>query len=75
MSRGIERRVIFLDDSFRLHFLELLGDMSERFGVEVHAYVLMGNHSGPWQGCQQGRIHGAGQAGQRQSSRAVACVT
>jgi len=44
MSRGIERRVIFLDDSFCLHFLDLLGEMSERFGVEVHAYVLMGNH-------------------------------
>jgi len=44
MSRGIERRVIFLDDSFRLHFLDLLGEMSGRFGVEVHAYVLMGNH-------------------------------
>ena len=44
MSRGIERRVIFLDDSFCLHFLDLLGEMSVRFGVEVHAYVLMGNH-------------------------------
>ena len=44
MSRGIERRVIFLDDSFRFHFLDLLGEMSERFVVEVHAYVLMGNH-------------------------------
>ena len=44
MSRGIECRVIFLDDSFCMHFLDLLGEMSERFGVEVHAYVLMGNH-------------------------------
>lgn len=44
MSRGIERRPIYLDDSFCLHFLDLLGDMSDRFGVEVHAYVLMGNH-------------------------------
>ncbi len=44
MSRGIERRVIFLDDSFCLHFLDLLGEMSERFGVEVHAYVLLRNH-------------------------------
>lgn len=44
MSRGIERRTIFLDDSFCLHFLDLLGEMSERFCVEVHAYVLMGNH-------------------------------
>lgn len=44
MSRGIERRSIFLDDSFCLHFLDLLGQMTERFGAEVHAYVLMGNH-------------------------------
>ena len=44
MSRGIERRVIFLDDSFRFHFLDLLGEMTARFGVEVHAYVLMTNH-------------------------------
>jgi REP element-mobilizing transposase RayT len=44
MSRGIERRPIFLDDSFCHHFLDLLGEMSERFSVEVHAYVLMGNH-------------------------------
>jgi REP element-mobilizing transposase RayT len=44
MSRGIERRVIFLDDFFRLHFLDLLGEMTDRFGVEVHAYVLMDNH-------------------------------
>ena len=44
MSRGIERRTIFMDDSFCLHFLDLLGKMSQRFSVEVHAYVLMGNH-------------------------------
>ena len=44
MSRGIERRTIFLDDSFCLHFLDLLGEMTDRFGVEVHAYVLVGNH-------------------------------
>lgn len=44
MSRGIERRAIFVDDSFCLHFLDLLGEMSGRFGVQVHAYVLMGNH-------------------------------
>jgi len=44
MSRGIERRVIFPDDSFHFHFLDLLGEMTERFGVEVHAYILMTNH-------------------------------
>ena len=44
MSRGIERRTIYPDDSFCVHFLDLLDEMSERFGIEVHAYVLMGNH-------------------------------
>ncbi len=44
MSRGIERRTIFVDDSYCAHFLDLLGEMSNRFGVEVHAYVLMWNH-------------------------------
>lgn len=44
MSRGIERREIFPDESYCVHFLELLGSMSERFAVEVHGYVLMGNH-------------------------------
>lgn len=44
MSRGIERRTIFVDKSYCFHFLDLLGEMSVRFGVEVHAYVLMDNH-------------------------------
>ena len=44
MSRGIERRRIFLDKSYNFHFLDLLGEMSNRFAVEVHAYVLMDNH-------------------------------
>ena len=44
MSRGIERRTIFVDEAHHLHFLDLLGEMSERYGVEVHAYVLLGNH-------------------------------
>ena len=44
MSRGIERRAIFLDNSYCFHFLELLGEMTSRFNIEVHAYVLMGNH-------------------------------
>ena len=43
-ARGNERRDIFRDDSDRFHFLELLGELSERFGVRVHAYVLMDNH-------------------------------
>ena len=44
MSRGLERRVVFRDDRDRTHFLELLEKVAERYGVMVHAYVLMGNH-------------------------------
>jgi putative transposase len=44
MSRGTERRTIFIDKSYCFPFLELLGEMSGRYGVEVHAFVLMGSH-------------------------------
>ncbi len=43
-ARGIERRAIFADGRDHEHFLELLPEMVERYGVELHAYVLMGNH-------------------------------
>ena len=43
-ARGNERKDIFWDDTDRFHFLELLGESSERFGTRVHAYVLMNNH-------------------------------
>lgn len=44
MSRGNARRDIFCSDEDRHLFLELLGDLSERFEIQVHAYVLMDNH-------------------------------
>ena len=43
-ARGIERRKIFLGPRYCEHFLELLEEMGKRYGVEIHAYVLMGNH-------------------------------
>jgi putative transposase len=43
-ARGIERRPIFRDDSDNRHFVELLAELVERFGVRIHAYALMGNH-------------------------------
>ncbi|HPA17838.1 MAG TPA: transposase [Verrucomicrobiae bacterium] len=43
-ARGVERRDIFRDDGDREGFLERVGGMAERFGVEVAAYALMGNH-------------------------------
>lgn len=43
-ARGIERRAIYRDDRDRAHFLELIREAVGRFGLVVHAYVLMGNH-------------------------------
>ena len=43
-ARGIERRKIYRDDRDKEHFLEVLEDMVDRFGIAVHAYVLMENH-------------------------------
>jgi len=44
LSRGNERKDIFQDDRDRLSFLKALGEMAERYGVDVFAYVLMDNH-------------------------------
>ena len=43
-SRGLNRQAIFTDDRERAHWLQILGEMPERFGLRVHAYVLMDNH-------------------------------
>jgi len=44
LLRGVEKRDVFRDDVDRLNFLSILGRMSERFVVDVYAYVLMPNH-------------------------------
>lgn len=44
MNRGAGRRVIFRTNVQRQGFLELLGELSEIYGIAVHAYCLMGNH-------------------------------
>ena len=43
-TRGSERREIFKDERDHEHFLELLPELVTRYGVKIHAYVLMGNH-------------------------------
>lgn len=43
-SRGIDRRSIFDNDREHEHFLELLGEMVERFRVILHAHVELDNH-------------------------------
>jgi len=44
LSRGNEQKDIFYDDQDRVVFLKTIGEMSERFEIDVFAYVLMGNH-------------------------------
>jgi putative transposase len=44
LNRGIEKRVIFRDASGYEHFCGLIASLPQRFGVRVHAYVLMPNH-------------------------------
>ncbi len=44
MNRGAGRRAIFRTDKQRGMFLELLGDLYETYGVEIHAYCLLGTH-------------------------------
>jgi REP-associated tyrosine transposase len=43
-SRGNERRAIYRQDRDREHFCQLLAELSTRFAVRLHAYVLMDNH-------------------------------
>ena len=44
MNRGAGRRRIFLAGADSTKFLTLLGEVSEIYRLEVHAYCLMGNH-------------------------------
>jgi len=43
-ARGNERKDIFREDDDRFHFLELLGQLGDRFGARVQACVVMDNH-------------------------------
>src|SRR5436309_3593862 len=43
-ARGNEQKPIYRRDTDREHFLQLLAQLRDRFGVKVHAYVLMDNH-------------------------------
>jgi REP element-mobilizing transposase RayT len=43
-ARGNERRAVFRDDRDRRHFLEVLEEAVGRFGLRLHAYVLLDNH-------------------------------
>lgn len=43
-TRGVEGRLIFLDDDDRRAFVRLLRMVVVRYGWNVHAYCLMGTH-------------------------------
>ena len=43
-ARGLERRSVFVDERDHEHFLELLPELVSRYGVKIHAYVLLSNH-------------------------------
>lgn len=43
-TRGVRRREIFADDQDREHFVGLLEELVNRYGIVLHAYVLMDNH-------------------------------
>lgn len=44
LSRGNEQREIFTDEEDRLSFMEMLGEIADRFDIKIYAYVLMTNH-------------------------------
>ncbi len=44
LSRGNEQQEIFRSDDDREMFLDLIGAFSDRFQIDMLAYVLMGNH-------------------------------
>jgi len=43
-ARGNERKTIYRDNRDRQHFCELLAEMTERFRLRLHTFVLMENH-------------------------------
>ena len=44
MNRGRGRRTIYHGEDYYHAFLDGLAEAHERFGAEIHAYCLMGNH-------------------------------
>lgn len=44
MNRGAAHRLVFRSATHRMTFLELLGEISTIYDIEIHAYCLMGNH-------------------------------
>jgi REP element-mobilizing transposase RayT len=43
-NRGISRKTIYFSDNHSGRFIELAGDISHPYSVEIHSYCLMRNH-------------------------------
>ncbi|MBI4659898.1 MAG: transposase [Verrucomicrobia bacterium] len=43
-ARGNERKAIYRNDRDRQHFCDRLAEMTDRFRIRLHAFVLMKNH-------------------------------
>lgn len=43
-TRGVGRQDIFFDEADKQMFLEKLGEVQEKWGLDVHGYCLMSNH-------------------------------
>ena len=44
VQRGNNRKACFFSDAVYLYYQKVLGEGLRRFGAELHAYCLMGNH-------------------------------
>lgn len=44
MNRGLGKRSTFLNNEDRQYFLNLLGEISKTFHIEIHAFSLINNH-------------------------------
>lgn len=44
MNKGIKGENIFLDNSYKIFFINLLRKLSKKYGIELFAYVIMNNH-------------------------------
>ena len=59
MHRGNRRQPIFSTDIDRFDFLDLLGELPDRTGIEIHAFALMGNHYHLLMRCPDGGLSAA----------------
>lgn len=59
MNRGIDHCDVFFTDSDRIEFGRRLADVHDRFGIQIHAYCLLGNHFHLLVHCPEGGLSSA----------------